>query len=76
MDEFTSPDKIKERILLLKRFLPYLELGLPPNYPIKIGQLARSFTDAQLERLIQLSPLKDYYTFRGKYYTVRKGGFF
>ena len=26
--------------------------------------------------MIQLSPLKDYYSFRGKYYTVRRGGIF
>jgi hypothetical protein len=26
--------------------------------------------------MIRLSPLKDYYSFRGKYYTVRKGGIF
>jgi hypothetical protein len=26
--------------------------------------------------MIHLSPYKDFYSFRGKYYTVRKGGIF
>ncbi len=90
MKEFTSPDKIKERVLLLKRFLYHLEwdwsnevktkvlsyLGLPHNYSVRLEELAKTLTDAQLEHLIWLSPVKDYYTFRGKYYTVGEGGIF
>lgn len=86
-------DKLRERIILLKRFLPHLEWNwpnevrskvseqvfegkLPPNQPINIEKIAKSITDAQLEVMIQLSPLKDYYSFRGKYYTVKRGGMF
>jgi hypothetical protein len=85
--------KLKERILLLKRFLPHLgwtwpnevktkvsqevfQGSLPINQPISIEELASKITDGQLEMIIRLSPLKDYYTFRGKYYTVMKGGIF
>jgi len=86
-------DKLRERVILLKRFLPYLEWNwpnevkskvneqvfrgkLPLDQPISIEELAKTVTDAQLELMIQLSPLKDYYSFRGKYYTVRRGGIF
>jgi len=83
-------DKVKERAILLRRYLYHLEwnwpnevktkvlnyLGLPQDYPIKLEELAKSLLDSQLEQLIRLSPVKDYYTFRGKYYTVRKGGVF
>jgi hypothetical protein len=84
-------DKIEERIILLKRFFgSYLEwtwpsevklavskyLGLPPDQPIKIEDLARTLSDGQIEHLIHISPYRDYYTFRGKYYTVKKGGIF
>jgi hypothetical protein len=67
-------DKVRERILLLKRFLYHLEwdwpnevktkvsdyLNLPQNQPIGLEELARNLTDAQLEHLIQFSPVKDY----------------
>jgi len=86
-------NKLKERILLLKRFLPHLEWAwpnevkakvsqevfkgkLPTDQPVSIEELARKITDGQLEAMIRLSPLKDYYTFRGKHYTVRRGGIF
>ena len=86
-------DKLKERIILLRRFLPHLEWDwpnevrvkisqlifngkLPVDKPVKIEELAKIITDGQLEKMVHLSPLKDYYTFRGKYYTVRKGGIF
>ncbi|RSN78395.1 hypothetical protein [Candidatus Methanodesulfokora washburnensis] len=83
-------DKIKERVLLLRRFLYHIEwdwpnevktrvlefLGRTQDKFVNLEELAKSLTDAQLERLIWLSPVKDYYTFRGKYYTVRKGGVF
>ncbi|MEM2196552.1 MAG: hypothetical protein QW290_05700, partial [Sulfolobales archaeon] len=88
-----EPDKLRERVILLKRFLPHLEWDwpnevrskvseqvfggkLPLNRPINIEELAKTVTDGQLELMIQLSPLKDYYSFRGKYYTVRRGGIF
>ncbi|MEM2704174.1 MAG: hypothetical protein ABIM44_07360 [candidate division WOR-3 bacterium] len=86
-------DKLRERVIILKRFLPHLEWNwpnevkskvneqvfkgkLPLNQPINVEELARTITDGQLELMVQLSPLKDYYSFRGKYYTVRKGGIF
>ena len=86
-------DKLKERVILLRRFLPHLEWDwpneirmkisrevfegkIPAEKPVKIEKLAKIVADGQLERMIHLSPLKDYYTFRGKYYTVRKGGIF
>jgi len=87
-------DKLRERIILLKRFLPHLEWNwpnevkskisiqvfggkLPLSQPIiDIGELAKAVTDEQLKLMIQLSPLKDYYSFRGKYYTVKRGGIF
>jgi hypothetical protein len=85
-----SDDKLRERALLLKRFLYHLEwdwpndvktkvlafLGRRPEEYLSFEELARSLSDSQLERLIWMSPVKDYYTFRGKYYTVRKGGVF
>jgi hypothetical protein len=91
--DIVEPDKLKEIILLLKRFLPHLEWAwpnevkakvsqevfkgkLPTDQPVSIEELARKITDGQLEAMIRLSPLKDYYTFRGKYYTVRRGGIF
>jgi len=86
-------DKLRERVIFLKRFFPHLEWGWPNeaksrvseqvfggklllNQPINIEELAKTVTDGQLEPMIQLSPLKDYYSFRGKYYTVRRGGIF
>jgi hypothetical protein len=102
-DEHISEDKIRERITLLKRFLPYLEWSWPnevrdkvykvilidkcisdpslelkikSNMPVEIKELARIVSDPQLERMIQFSPLKDFYSFRGRYYTIRRGGIF
>jgi hypothetical protein len=86
-------DKLRERILLLKRFLPHLEWEwpnevrsrvskevfggkLPVSKPVKIEELAKYITDEQLEKMVHISPLKDYYSFRGKYYTVKRGGVF
>lgn len=93
MAEYDYWDKVKERIVLLKRFLPQLwwygsdevkakvsqevfDGKLPVDKPISIEELARTITDEQLERMVHLSSLKNYYSFRGKYYTVRKGGIF
>ena len=84
-------EKIRERVLLLKRFLYHLEWAwpnevkerinrevfnglLPIDKPINLEELARSITDEQLAKMIELSPVKDYYNFRGKYYTVKRGG--
>jgi hypothetical protein len=86
-------DKLRERVILLRRFLPDLEWNGPNevkskvseqvfegklrvDQPINIEELAKTVRDDQLELMIQLSPLKDYYSFRGKYYTVRRGGIF
>jgi hypothetical protein len=86
-------DKLRERILLLRRFLPHLEWSwpnevrlrvsqevfggkLPADKPVKIEELAGHVTDEQLEKMVRISPLKDYCSFRGKYYTVRRGGIF
>lgn len=104
-------DKFRERVLLLKRFLPHLEwewpnevrekvynaifVGktLPPtsvehavvmmviaklrsNMPVRIEDIARIISDSDLEKLVRISPLKDFYSFRGKYYTVVRGGVF
>jgi hypothetical protein len=100
-------DKIRERILLLKRFLPHLEwnwpnevrekvykevfgsigisinveifsiyMNLKYNRPVKIESIAKMISDSQLEKMVQISPYKDYYTFRGKYYTVKRNGVF
>jgi hypothetical protein len=100
-------DKIRERILLLKRFLPHLEWNWPnevrekvyreifrfvdastniellliieslkANRPVRIDNIAKVVSDSQLEKMIHISPFKDYYSFRGKYYTVRRGGIF
>jgi len=86
-------DKFRERVILLKRFLPHLEWGWPnevreklckelfpnicsSNKPIKIEDFARIISDSDIEKAIDFSPLKQYYSFRGKYYTVRRGGAF
>jgi len=88
--QLPTREEIRERVLLLKRFLGQLEwewpndvktkvseyLGLTENHRISLERLAECLTDAQLERLIPISPVKDYYTFRGNYYTVERGGIF
>jgi hypothetical protein len=83
-------DKLKERILLFRRYLYHLEWPTPNEVRSKISQeifngqlprdqavsfekLAKTITDEQLAKMIQLSPFKDNYTFRGKYYTVKNG---
>ena len=85
-------DRLKEKILLLKRFFPgglewwsnelkriseeVFEGKLLTDKPVKTEELAKSLTDGQLEKIIRVSPFKDHYSFRGKYYTVRRGGIF
>ncbi|MEM0266577.1 MAG: hypothetical protein QXM23_04745 [Archaeoglobaceae archaeon] len=93
MAEPVYGDKLRERVILLKRFFPYLEWNwpnevkskvieqvfegkLPLDQPINIEELAKTVTDELLELMIQLSPLKDYYSFKGKYYTVKEGTFY
>jgi len=83
-------DKLKERILLLRRYLYHLEWPTPNEVRAKISKelfdsqlpidqavsfekLAKTLTDEQLTKMIQLSPFKDHYAFRGKYYTVKNG---
>jgi len=85
--------KLKERILLIRRFLPHIEWEWPNEVKEKINSLvfggslpvdkswdvesiARMIDDGKLESMIRLSPLIDYYSFRGKHYTVRRGGVF
>ena len=86
----TPGDKFRERILLLRRFLPHLEWTwpneirtrvskklfdgrLPIDQSVNLEKMAKTLTDEQLSQIIQLSPLKEHYTFRGKYYTVKEG---
>jgi hypothetical protein len=73
--QLPTREEIRERVLLLKRFLGQLEwewpndvktkvleyLGLTENHRISLERLAECLTDAQLERLIRISPVKDYY---------------
>jgi len=87
-------DKVTEKILLFKRFLPHLEWSWPNEVKasvldylrnqlrleidenFSIQWLADNLNDGQLETIImRFSPLKDYYSFRGKYYTVKNGVF-
>lgn len=89
--ELVMEDKVRERVLLLRRFLPQLEEP-PPNpwrakvyrdmlklkfyeEPKKIEELARMVTDEQLAEIIRLSPYREYMSFRGRYYTVANGEF-
>lgn len=91
--EHVYGDKLKERIILLRRFLPHLEWNwpnevkskvsseifdgkLPLDQPLNIEELAKTVTDGQLEAMLRLSPLKEYYSFRGRYYTIKRGGIF
>ncbi|UNQ73645.1 hypothetical protein [Infirmifilum sp. NZ] len=81
-------DKIAERVILLKRFLPQLEqpsgwelrarvygevLGLRQGWPRSLEELAGIISDSQLVEVFRLSPYREYYSFRGRYYTVRGG---
>ncbi len=81
-------DKVAERVILLRRFLPQLEqptgwelrarvykgvLGLDYDWPKSIEELARRVDDSQLLEIFKLSPYRGYYSFRGHYYTVRGG---
>jgi uncharacterized protein involved in tolerance to divalent cations len=82
-------DKLAERVILLRRFLPQLE-GPPPNpfkvrvlrealglsvfeQPRTIEELARSISDEDLRRIFAYSPYRSIYEFRGRYYTVEEG---
>ncbi|MGB9672348.1 MAG: hypothetical protein ACPLZY_04300, partial [Candidatus Norongarragalinales archaeon] len=83
-------DMFKERIIILRRFLPHLEWTwsnevrtkvsqqifngcLPADKAVALEKLVKTLTNEQLTKMIQLSPFKDHYTFRGKYYTVKNG---
>lgn len=88
-----DPEKMRERAILLKRYVPHIEWPypnevkkqindevfegkLPLDQPVRIDLLAQGITDEQLEAIVHLSPYKDQFSFKGKYYTVRKGGSF
>jgi hypothetical protein len=49
---------------------------LPSDQAIPIDSLAKVITDAQLEAIVHLSPYKEQFSFRGKFYTIRRGGIF
>ncbi|MEM0376629.1 MAG: hypothetical protein QXI90_02480 [Thermofilum sp.] len=82
-------DKIRERVLLLRRYLPQLEDTFPNplkarvyrdvmglkyfEEPKSLEELAGIVTDEQLAEIIRLSPYRVYMSFRGKYYTVSDG---
>ncbi|MGB9709433.1 MAG: hypothetical protein ACP5II_06080 [Infirmifilum sp.] len=81
-------DKVHERVLLLRRFLPQLEqptgwemrakvykgvLGMDYDWPKSLEELASRLTDEQLTQVLSLSPYLAYYTFRGRFYTVKGG---
>lgn len=86
-------DKLRERTILLKRFLPHIDWMWPNEVKtmitsylaqhiqyqpklITIEALARDLTDEQLEHIVMnFSPYREYYSFRGKYYTIKKGYF-
>jgi hypothetical protein len=83
-------DTLKERILLLRRYLYHLEWAMPNEVRTKVSQevfngelpidkavnlekLAKTLTDEELTKMIQVSPFKDNFTFKGKYYSVKEG---
>lgn len=81
-------DKTRERVILLRRFLPQLEqptgwemrskvyrevLGLEYDWPRSIEELAERISDEELARVFELSPYRSYVSFRGRFYTVRDG---
>lgn len=81
--------KLRERVLLLRRFLPQLEQPLPNEVkarvykgvlqlkyheePRTLEELACMVTDEQLAQLVRVSPYRSYLSFRGRYYTVEGG---
>lgn len=81
-------DKVHERIILLRRYLPQIEqptgwslraklykevLGLDYDWPKSIEELAARISDEQLVEIFKLSPYREYYSFRGRFYTVKNG---
>jgi hypothetical protein len=46
---------------------------LPIDQAVNLEKLAKIITDEQLTKMVQLSPFKDHYSFKGKYYTVKEG---
>jgi hypothetical protein len=92
-EDTNDPEKLREKIILLKRYAPHLEWPYPNEVKKKIDEeifegrlasdpslsidsLAQGATDSQLEGVVHLSPYKDQFSFRGRFYTVRKGGTF
>ncbi len=86
--ESSNDERVRERILLLKRFIPefdmyecygfrvsiirYLQQEGLPTTDININLLAKMLSDEQLERILMLSMHKDR-VFRGRYYTFTNG---
>lgn len=85
---FVEQEKTREKVLLLRRFLPQLEqptgwewkhkvykgvLGWDYDWPQSIEELATRISDEQLASIFSLSPYRAYYSFRGRFYTVRDG---
>lgn len=94
-EEAPDPEKLKERVILLRRYVPHLEwsyanevkkridvelfggrLSSSEQQPLRLESLAQGLADSQMEAMIHMSPYKDQFSFKGKYYTVRRGGAF
>lgn len=79
--------KLKERVLLFKRYFPTLDweppsvskveafekLGRDPQEKIEFEGFAKSISDEAILAVFPLSVFKDHFVFRGRYHTVRKG---
>ena len=79
--EWNWPNEVREKVYReIFRFVDVstnIELSLiieslKLNRPVRIDNIAKVVSDSQIEKMIHISPFKDYYSFRGKYYTVRK----
>lgn len=85
------PDEVRERAILIERYLPHLAweghspvrdsvrelLGLPVgpgDARMNFDDLAETLSVDTLAQLVQLSPFIEHRSFRGRFYTVRKGG--
>lgn len=88
MMESSNDERARERVLLLKRLIPeldmleyygfrvsiikYLQQEGLPTNDVNINLLARMLSDEQLERILMLSMHKDR-VFKGRYYTFTNG---
>jgi hypothetical protein len=82
--EWGHPNEVREKVynVLCKSRevsenteLSLICANLRLNKPLRIDEFARVVSDSQIEKLVSVSPLREYYTFRGKYYTVKRGVF-